>query len=131
MSRGTGPGKPDGSSGSRRPAGALEAEVLTVVWSHGEAMSVSEVQQALSADLAYRTVLTVLTRLHAKGLLERVPVGRSHAYSPRRDPAELAAERMDAALRAGPQRSEVLQHFVGRLEPDEQAVLRDLLERGD
>ncbi|MFC8513899.1 BlaI/MecI/CopY family transcriptional regulator [Streptomyces sp. NPDC057257] len=114
--------------GARRPAGALEAEVMAALWAGDGPMTAAEVHQQLGAGLAYKTVLTVLGRLHAKGLVDREPAGRAHAYAPRRGAAELAAEQMNAALRGGPQRTEVLQHFVDTLDADEQAALRALLD---
>jgi len=81
--------------------------------------------------LAYKTVLTVLGRLHAKGLVDREQAGRAHAYSPQQGPAELAAEQMNAALRRGGQGTEVLQRFVDTLDPGERAALRALLDSRD
>ena len=51
----------------------------------GEAQGVSEVHEALSTDgyeLAYTTVMTILSRLHEKGLLTRTKVGRRYVYLP-------------------------------------------------
>lgn len=115
----------------RRPSGALEADVLAVIWAAGEPMTAGQVHDALGQGLAYKTVLTVLGRLHAKGLLGRELAGRAHQYWPRRGPAELAAQQMDAALRRGPQHTQVLQHFVGGLDAGEQEVLRAVLEARD
>jgi BlaI family penicillinase repressor len=64
--------------------GPLEMQVLGLLRT-GEAQGVSEVHDALSADgheLAYTTVMTVLTRLHEKGLLTRTKVGRRFACVP-------------------------------------------------
>jgi len=51
----------------------------------GESQGVSEVHEALAADgqeLAYTTVMTILSRLHEKGLLTRTKVGRRFVYVP-------------------------------------------------
>lgn len=40
-------------------------------------------------QLAYTTVMTVLGRLHEKGLLERIKAGRGYDYTPRFDEAAL------------------------------------------
>ena len=55
-------------SGARRQAGSLEQEVMAVLWASDQALTPGEVQQGLGADLAYTTVMTILTRLHGKGL---------------------------------------------------------------
>lgn len=41
-----------------------------------------EVSEELDADLAYTTVMTLLTRLHRKAFLERRPAGRAWTYRP-------------------------------------------------
>ncbi len=61
--------------------GPLEAEVLRLVWEKGEA-GVDDVHQALlaSREIAYTTVMTVMTRLAAKGVLRRRKEGRAYVY---------------------------------------------------
>ncbi len=63
--------------------GDLEADVLGVVWEQGKA-TVQEVKEALEPKraLAYTTVMTVMTRLAQKGLLERSKEGRAYYYTP-------------------------------------------------
>ncbi|MBL7489943.1 BlaI/MecI/CopY family transcriptional regulator [Frankia sp. AgB1.9] len=112
----------------RRPAGALEGEVLALLWASGTGLTAAQVHTQLPADLAYKTVLTVLARLHDKGLCDREPVGRAHRYTPRRGPAELAAERMNAALASGVDPAAVMLHFVAGLNPDAEAALRAVLD---
>ncbi|WP_369386633.1 BlaI/MecI/CopY family transcriptional regulator [Streptomyces sp. CG1] len=111
----------------RRASGALEAEVMAVLWSAGEPLTAGAVRAALTPGLAYKTVLTVLGRLHAKGMLERKRVGRAHAYRPRREAPRASAEQMRAVLDHGYDRTAVLQHFVETLDPADEAALRSLL----
>jgi predicted transcriptional regulator len=63
----------------------LEREVMEEVWDRGEAV-VRTVLDALNGrserQRAYTTVMTVLIRLHEKGLLKRRQAGRGHVYSP-------------------------------------------------
>jgi len=61
--------------------GPLETEVMELVWRRGPA-TVRDVIDGLGPkkDLAYTTVMTVLVRLHAKGLLDRERVGRTYVY---------------------------------------------------
>jgi predicted transcriptional regulator len=64
--------------------GPLEMQVLGLL-RVGESQGVSEVHEALAADgqeLAYTTVMTILSRLHEKGLLNRTKVGRRFVYVP-------------------------------------------------
>lgn len=63
--------------------GDLEAVVMGVVWKQGEA-TVRQVKDALEPErhLAYTTVMTVLSRLRDKGLLDRRKEGRAYVYLP-------------------------------------------------
>ncbi len=63
--------------------GDLEADVMRALWELGEA-NVRGVQDALEPErsLAYTTVMTVLSRLAEKGLLDRRKEGRAYVYSP-------------------------------------------------
>ncbi|MDF3291601.1 BlaI/MecI/CopY family transcriptional regulator [Streptomyces silvisoli] len=115
-------------TGTRRPAGALETEVMAALWANQEPMTARQVHQALGRGLAYKTVLTVLGRLHAKELLEREQVGRAHAYRPRQAPPQDAAHQMTTALSRGSDRAAVLEHFVETLDPADEAALRALLD---
>ncbi|WP_031073220.1 BlaI/MecI/CopY family transcriptional regulator [Streptomyces sp. NRRL WC-3742] len=113
----------------RREYGALEAEVMGLLWASAGPMTAAEVHEALDdTDLAPKTVLTVLVRLHGKGLLERERTGRAHAYAPVRGPADQAASQMNQALARGADRLAVLQHFVAGLGPEDERALRDLLD---
>lgn len=109
-------------TGSKRANGELESEVLAALWAEGRPMTVGEVQQALESQLAYQTVLTTLSRLFAKGIVERRPAGRGHAYLPVLDEPAMTAERMRALL-PDADRLRVFQHFVEGLDPaDEEAL---------
>lgn len=112
----------------RRAAGALEAGVLDVLWRADEPMTPGEVLEALGADLAYTTVMTVLSRLHAKGAVARERHGRAYAYAPAASEADHVAGRMHSALDTTSDRHQTLSRFVGALDVDEVNALRNLLE---
>ena len=80
--------------------GHLELSVLEALWGLGGG-SVRQVLQTLQPqrDIAYTTVMTVLTRLADKGLLERKPQGRGFFYSPRYSPDALLQHLADEAVR--------------------------------
>ncbi|MDH5490557.1 MAG: BlaI/MecI/CopY family transcriptional regulator [Myxococcales bacterium] len=64
----------------------LEAEIMEIVWAQGlEHFAVSEIQRQLgkTRELAYTTVMTTVSRLFDKGLLDRRKEGRRYLYSPR------------------------------------------------
>ncbi|HEY0377670.1 MAG TPA: BlaI/MecI/CopY family transcriptional regulator [Pyrinomonadaceae bacterium] len=62
--------------------GALEREVMRLMWQDGEA-TVHAVHRSLGETKAYTTVMTTLDRLYKKGLLARRKSGRAFLYSPR------------------------------------------------
>jgi predicted transcriptional regulator len=116
-----------GEGPQRRASGKLEAEVLAALWASGEPMTAAEVQPLVAGDLAYTTVVTILSRLHDKGAATREKQGRSFAYSPVEDETGLAARRMRKVLDAGPDRDSVLARFVSDLSNHDEQVLRALL----
>jgi len=116
--------------GRRRAKGQLEAEILTVLHQADEPMTTGQVVERLGGGLAYSTVVTILTRLHAKRQLTRTPRGRAYAYAPVADEAGLAARRMRGYLDERPDRAAVLTRFVGDLTSDDENLLRQLLETG-
>ena len=67
------------------PLHELETEIMEEMWGRGEA-TVRDVLKALNARggkvRAYTTLLTVMTRLDAKGLLVRRRAGRLDVYAP-------------------------------------------------
>ena len=71
--------------------GNLESDVIRVVWDMGEA-TVQEVKDTLEPKrpLAYTTVMTVMSRLSEKGLLNRRKEGRAYVYTPGTSQEKLA-----------------------------------------
>ena len=75
--------------------GPLERRVMTRLWEAGP-QTVGEVQKALNdaaaRQLAYTTVMTILVRLHEKGLVARTKEGRHYRYAASVDESSLKAE---------------------------------------
>ncbi len=112
----------------RRAAGVLEGEVLTALHAAEVPMTPGEVRQVLAGDLAYTTVLTILARLHAKGVVRRLPAGRGFAYCPVQSHVEFMARQMRGLLDlVGSERAAVLAQFVGALAPEDEELLQRLL----
>lgn len=75
-----------GQSGIRARLHDREADIMDVVWSRGlERFTVGDVLRVLERrrDVAYTTVMTMLGRLHEKGLLDRHKDGKRYVYSAR------------------------------------------------
>jgi predicted transcriptional regulator len=122
MSAGDRPG-----DGSRRAAGELESAVLAVLHAAGTPLSPGTVRERLGGGLAYTTVVTILSRLHAKGVLDRARMGRAYLYAPVADEPGLAARRMATVLAEEPDRAAVLARFVSGLSASDERLLRRML----
>ncbi len=69
----------------------LEAEIMEVVWDKGWSdFAVADVHRCLEANrsIAYTTVMTTITRLFDKGLLDRRKEGRRYQYMPKMQRSE-------------------------------------------
>lgn len=119
-----------GAAGPRRAAGALEAQVLAALWAAGAPLTPAAVQSEIGGELAYTTVMTILNRLHDKGVVTRERRGKAYAYAPVLERAEHAAAQMRAALDTSGDRPAALSRFLSALPPDDATVVRDLLGHG-
>lgn len=115
--------------GGRRAFGELEAEVLAALWAAPGPLVPAEVHAVLGEDLAYTTVMTILVRLHDKGLIEREKVGRAYAYRPVVAETDVVAEQVRRLLNRGQNRAAVLQGLIEGLAPGDEQTLRQLLEQ--
>jgi BlaI family penicillinase repressor len=77
-----------------------EADVMQILWERGPSV-VAEVRAALSDELAYTTVLTILRTLETKGYVSHTEEGRGHRY--------LAMVKQQAA------RKSALRHLTSKL----------------
>jgi predicted transcriptional regulator len=113
-------------SARQRSLGELETSILEALWRSSDPLSVREVGSALRRRpaLAYTTVMTVLDRLHDKGLVTRTKDGRAFVYRPRLGREALLAERAAATLSPkGPPPNAVLSAFLDSVESRDPAVL--------
>lgn len=112
----------------RRPDGALENDVLKVLWAADGPLLPAEINDALDAGYAYTSIATILTRLQAKGLVERSPAGRAFTYRAVVDESDLAVRRMAELLDSSSDRTQVLSRFFGGLPAREAKAIRALLD---
>lgn len=113
---------------SRRKPGELETQILGVLGAAHTPLTPREVLDSLGRPLSYSTVVTILTRMHDKGMTARYRQGRAFRYAPLTDADTMAAGRMSALLDSGVDRSTVLRHFVSTLEPGDAELLRQLFD---
>ena len=97
--------------------GKLEREVMNAVWQRGE-VSVRDIYVAFEEKIAYTTVMTTLSRLHLKGLLDRRRDGRAFYYSPR-----VSAEEFDQVLA-----KDVIDGLLDRRNRDAEPVLACIID---
>ncbi len=115
----------------RRAVGELENDVLTILWSAGIPLTPSEVLEQHGSNLAYTTVMTVLSRLWQKGHVTRTQRGRAFGYAPKLSEGEFGAAQLAEALSKVQDRPAALSRFVGTLSGAEARQLRAALdERG-
>lgn len=114
---------------TRRPDGALETDVLRVLWAADGPLSPREINDRLDAGYAYTSVATILTRLLAKDLVVRHPAGRAFVYEAFVDEPDLAARRIGELLDSSSDRSQVLNRFIGSLSARETRVIRAMLDK--
>ncbi|NLO75160.1 MAG: BlaI/MecI/CopY family transcriptional regulator [candidate division WS1 bacterium] len=123
--------------GLEKMLGALESQVMQVMWDADGARTVQEVRDELAArgkDAAYTTIMTTLGRLHAKGLLRRETRGKAYHYVPqvsRRELTDNMARQVVSGL-VGSLAEPAIAYFVEALEkeaPEKLDTLAELLER--
>jgi predicted transcriptional regulator len=112
--------------------GHLETRVLEALWRRSGSASVRDLQADFPA-IAYTTLMTTLDRLHRKGVLDRVKVGRAFAYRPRHSRDELRGAIARDALGAilGPDAATlqpVISFFVDAVSRRDRDALDELAE---
>ncbi|GAA0950774.1 BlaI/MecI/CopY family transcriptional regulator [Nonomuraea longicatena] len=114
----------------KRGLGELESTIMDRMWAYHKPASVREVLEDLrkERDIAYTTVMTVMDKLHTKGLLKRKPVGRAYVYEPTASKEAYTAELMRDSLAASGNQAATLVHFLERLSPEEASALEAALQ---
>ncbi|MFD9794653.1 BlaI/MecI/CopY family transcriptional regulator [Streptomyces sp. NPDC059070] len=118
----------DDARARRRGQGELEAQVLAALRGAPGPATAGWVRERIGGPLAYTTVVTILSRLHTKQSVTRERAGRAFVWAPAADEAGLAALRMRRVLDAEADRGAVLASFVTALSPDDEQLLRALLD---
>lgn len=119
------------------PLHELERKVMNAVWQHDTA-TVREILAAVNArevkQLAYTTIMTIMGRLHRKGILAREREGRTDVYRSRYTREEYMEARARAEVQALVDEfgETALLHFtrqVQHLDPKRREQLRRLARR--
>ncbi|MBC8236355.1 BlaI/MecI/CopY family transcriptional regulator [bacterium] len=112
----------------------LEADVMQVVWQKGQ-VTVRDVYKTLQSkrDLAYTTIMTVLSTLAKKGVVEYFQEGRAYVYRPKISKKEAAQRSIAKVLQKffdGSPRA-LVAHLIDAdaISQDEFESLRQLLDK--
>nr|WP_285779269.1 BlaI/MecI/CopY family transcriptional regulator [Microtetraspora sp. NBRC 13810] len=113
-----------------RGLGDLEATIMDWLWAHRRPASVKDVLEDLrrERDIAYTTVMTVMDKLHTKGLLKRHLAGRAYLYETVASKEAYTADLMRESLASSGNQAATLVHFLERLTPEEAAALQAALQ---
>ncbi|MFD1214602.1 BlaI/MecI/CopY family transcriptional regulator [Arthrobacter sp. GCM10027362] len=122
--------------------GELERAVMDLLWSQIDtadpedaAITANTLRDRLARsgsstdgkELAVTTVLTVLSRLEKKGLVQREREIRPHRYRAVTSREEHTVELMHEVLGSAPDREAVLARFIGTVTEQEAETLRKIL----
>lgn len=110
--------------------GALEAQVMDVLWDHGPA-TIRGIIDRLPSDPAYTTIATVLTNLDRKRLVTSSKRNHSTRYAARIGREEHVASLMNHALGTSRDRGASILHFVESIPDSDLDLLREYLRRRD
>lgn len=114
-----------------RQQGELEALVLDVLWAADQPLTSNEVLDAIASegDLALTTVLTVLSRLSEKELVERIPAdGRGFLFCATSTREQHAAKQLLLILENATNPALTLSHFAAGLSKKSLNALKKSLE---
>lgn len=110
--------------------GELERAVLQILWDAPEPLTARAVAAALPGrELAPTTVLTVLGRLRRKKLVIRDETMYPNRFAPKESREDHIVEIMMDALGEAPDRSAVLNRFIGGMSDADAGHLRQALRR--
>jgi predicted transcriptional regulator len=113
-----------------RGLGDLESTIMDRMWSYHRPASVRDVLEDLrqGREIAYTTVMTVMDKLHKKGLLRRRPEGRAYVYETIASKEAYTAQLMRETLSTSANQAATLVHFLERLTPEEATALEAALQ---
>ncbi|MFI6532041.1 BlaI/MecI/CopY family transcriptional regulator [Nonomuraea sp. NPDC050547] len=113
-----------------RSLGDLESTIMDLLWSSRRPTSVRDVLEVLRAEraIAYTTVMTVMDKLHTKGLLKRKPAGKAYLYDVVATKEAYIAGLMRETLAGSGNHAATLVHFLEQLSPQEATALESALQ---
>lgn len=113
--------------------GDLESEVMEIIWCQKGAVSVKDITKILSKrrQIAYTTVMTIMTRLVGKGVLVRHLNGPSYLYQPKVSKEQFIARAAHTIFSSAVSSlgEEVLTHFIKEIQKISPKKRQELLKK--
>lgn len=109
--------------------GELELAIMDHIWDQGRTITVPEVHGHLvkTRHLAYTSTMTVMSRLHDKGLLGRNEDRRPYSYWPLLSREDYSADLMISVLSEFGNPRASLARFVERVDSEDADLLAELV----
>lgn len=112
--------------------GELESEIMEIIWRQKDAVAVKDITEILSKkrQIAYTTVMTIMTRLANKGVLIRHLSGPSYLYKPKVTKEQFIAKAVHTifSLTVSTLGEEVLTHFMKEIQKISPKKRQELLK---
>lgn len=112
--------------------GELESEIMEIIWRQKDAVAVKDITEILSKkrQIAYTTVMTIMTRLANKGVLIRHLSGPSYLYKPKVTKEQFIARAVHGIFSSAVSTlgEEVLAHFVKEIQKISPKKRQELLK---
>ncbi|GKU80545.1 BlaI/MecI/CopY family transcriptional regulator [Paenibacillus sp. L3-i20] len=121
--------------GLNRFFGSLEAQIMAIVWSESEEVSIKKVQSLLTEELSFNTVMTVLNRLVEKGHLTKTSLGKGRnktsSFAPVQSKEQFVNEQTKIVTEELVQEygQMVVNHFFDAFEQTDPELMRLMEER--
>ncbi|HZJ18090.1 MAG TPA: BlaI/MecI/CopY family transcriptional regulator [Patescibacteria group bacterium] len=100
--------------------GELEKEIMEIVWSKKDPISVKDVTEILGKKrkIAYTTTMTIMTRLASKNVLTRHLTGLSYLYKPKVTKEQFVANAVHGIFSTAVSAlgDEALSHFIKEIQ---------------
>ncbi len=117
----------------KRIFGELELKVMNVLWEKKEA-SVFDVQNSIGKDVAYTTILTVLSRMFTKGMVDRSKVGKNYVFSIKMEKSQAISSMLDKIKKSifGGKSFQMVNYLIDNaddIHDEELALISKLIEK--
>ncbi|AVX21068.1 MAG: BlaI/MecI/CopY family transcriptional regulator [Bacillota bacterium] len=117
-------------TGLSKVLGELEAEIMEIVWQHDRPVTVREVYEELRErrSIAYTTVMTIMSRLAEKELLQKTQESNYYLYSPVYSREEFTTKVVSLVLDGllADFAQPVLSHLVEKIQDEDEEKLAQL-----